>query len=285
MVVIIAIPLAVLSKDFDKRTAEIIEGVSKVVAAIAIVMLSLKIPKWLGFYKNKKKGKVQEGFDLSIKSVRFNVAWNIWREIAECGVFLLPSFLKGDNLKAIPLSAFVGIVVGLAVGFLIYWANKAIKRKMPLAIFITLLLVFLSTGLFVGGCHEFEEVWGETHKVWKIANPNMSHKQLPMVLVKPFGYSSSRTVLQIACFWSWLALSACLHGFMMWRTKKINRELAQQQADASGDIVDAEKQCAPDHQETEEMSTNSAINAKDIEAGTTQHDNISDGSSGEIIDC
>lgn len=228
VVVVVAIPLAVLSKGFSKRAAEIIEGVSKVVAALAIVLLSLKIPKWLGFYKNKKKGKVQEGFDLTVRSVRFNVAWNVWREVAECGVFLLPSFLQGDNLKAIPLSAFVGIVVGLLVGFLIYWSNRAIKRKMPLAIFITLLLVFLSTGLFVGGCHEFEEVWGETNKVWVISNPGLSHKQLPMVLLKPFGYSSSRTVLQLACFWLWLAFSAALHGFMIWRTKKINRELARQ---------------------------------------------------------
>lgn len=227
IVIIVAIPLAVLSKNFDEKTADIIEGVSKVVAAICILQLSLKMPKWLGFYKNKKKGKVSEGFDMTLNSVRFNVGWNIWREIAECGVFLLPSFLQGDNLEAIPISAIVGIVVGLAVGFFVYWANRRLTNKLYLCLFITGLLVFLATGLFVGGCHEFEEVFGETDKVWVIENDFWSHKKLPMAILKPFGYSSSRTVLQICCFWLWLLLSACCHYFMYWRTQKILREMQE----------------------------------------------------------
>ena len=209
---------------------------SKVVAALCILQLSLKIPKWLGFYKNKKKGKVVEDFDCTMKSIRFNVAWNVWREVAECGVFLLPSFLQGENISAIPLSAVVGIAVGLIVGFFIFWANRNLKNKLYLAIFVTLLLVFLSTGLFVGGCHEFEEVWGETRKVWSVNNDFWSHKQLPMAILKPFGYSSSRTVLQITTFWCWLFLSALLHGWKMWQTKKINRELAE----LEGEKVDPE---------------------------------------------
>jgi high-affinity iron transporter len=222
-----AIPLGVLSREFEERTADIIEGVSKVVAAICILILSLKIPKWLGFYKSKKKGKVSDEMDLTLRSIRFNVAWNVWREVAECGVFLLPALLSGDHVGAIPLSAVAGIVIGLAVGFFIYYANLKFKNKLPVAILVTLVLVFLSVGLMVGGVHEFEEVWGETHDVYEIENPNASHKQLPMAIFKVFGYSASRTVLQITMFWCWLALSAALHGFMMWRTRRINRELEE----------------------------------------------------------
>mmetsp|Transcript_5025 Transcript_5025/g.9585 ORF Transcript_5025/g.9585 Transcript_5025/m.9585 type:complete len:320 (+) Transcript_5025:92-1051(+) len=233
VVVIVAIPLAVLSNEFDEKTADIIEGISKVVAAICIVQLSTKMPKWLGFYKNKKAGKVQPDMDITISSIRFNVAWNIWREIAECGVFLLPSFLDGDHLEAIPISAIIGIVVGLAIGFFIYWANLTFKNKLYLCLFTTLLLVFLATGLFVGGCHEFEEVWGETKKVWKIENSGWSHKELPMAIFKPFGYSSSRTVLQITCFWGWLAVSATLHGYKYHQTVKIQREMAEGKLESS----------------------------------------------------
>lgn len=240
VVVIVAIPLAVLSNEFDNETAMIIEGISKVVAAVCILQLSTKMPKWLGFYKTMKAGKVAPDMDITIRSIRFNVAWNIWREIAECGVFLLPSFLNGDGLSAIPLSAFIGTVVGLAVGFFIYWANLTFKNKSFLCIFATLLLVFLATGLFVGGCHEFEEVWGETRKVWAIKNDGWSHKELPMAIFKPFGYSSSRTVLQICCFWLWLALSAVVHGFKYYQTVKINREIAEGNlAVADGKIVDS----------------------------------------------
>lgn len=227
VVVIVAIPLAVLSKDFDEKVADVIEGVSKVVAAICILQLSLKIPKWMGYYKNKKDGKISRSFDLTIPSIRFNVAWNIWREVAECGVFLLPAFLKGDNLVAIPLSAVIGITVGLAVGFFVYWANQSMKKKQYVCIFVTLVLVFLATGLLVGGCHEFEEVWGETKKVWTIGNDFWSHKELPMVILKPFGYSSSRTVLQIATFWGFLGLSALLHFMKFQEMKRLDHELKQ----------------------------------------------------------
>lgn len=97
----VAIPLAILSNDLDERVVEIIEGISKVVAAICIVQLSVKLPVWLGIYKKvslwpwKKydPAKAKNVDNLSIPEIRFNVAWNIWREVAECGVFLIPFFL------------------------------------------------------------------------------------------------------------------------------------------------------------------------------------------------
>jgi high-affinity iron transporter len=227
VVIIVAIPLAILSNELDERVVQVIEGVSKVVAAICIIQLTLKVPKWFGFYKSKKSdGKIQESFDLTLRSIRFNIAWNVWREVAECGVFLLPALLSGDNLKAIPLSAFSGILAGLVLGIAIYIGNQRLNNKFYLATFMTLLLVFLSTGLLVGGIHEFEETYGETRDVWVIEGNFWDSSKLPMAMVKPFGYSSSRTVLQIASFWGWLAIAAILHGFMIWRTKKIEEELA-----------------------------------------------------------
>lgn len=227
VVVIVAIPLAILSNEFNKDVAEWIEGVSKVIAAVCILILSLKIPKWMGYYKNKKNGKISQSFDLTITSIRFNVAWNIWREVAECGVFLLPLFLDGNNLVAIPLSALVGISVGLAVGFFVYWANLAMKKKHYACIFVTLVLIFLAAGLFVGGCHEFEEMLGETREVWAVKNDFWSHRELPMVILKPFGYSSSRTVLQISSYWCFLGVTAALHMMKFMQMKRLNQELKQ----------------------------------------------------------
>jgi high-affinity iron transporter len=117
---------------------------------------------------------------------------------------------------------------------------------------MALLLLFLSVGLFVGGCHEFEEVYGETDKVYNIgvkrslfeeegtshlsyserfltaadeeAKPEYtfwSEKKLPMALLKPFGYSAGRTQLQIACFWSWLVFGIVLHAWKYVSSKKI----------------------------------------------------------------
>lgn len=226
------IPLAVLSNDMDDKTADIIEGVSKVVAAVCILQLSLKIPKFMGFYPSKKEEK---NAGETIKGIRFNVAWNIWREMAECGVFLIPFILDGD-WESIPLSAVAGTVIALAMGGLIYWGNKKQKSKFNICVFMAFLLAQLSTGLFVGGCHEFEEVWGETTKVWKIEGDFWNHKELPMAIIKPFGYSSSRTELQIACFWSWTALAAGLHVWKYKQAQKLKEKKSQETDSDSGDV-------------------------------------------------
>jgi high-affinity iron transporter len=243
VIAVVAIPLAVLSMNFDNTTAKVIEGVSKIVAGISLLLLSLKLPKFLGVYgscKTSKNRKSQQASSdgvqaddqnasddsdpdyLTKRSIRFNVAWNIWREVAECGVFLIPFFLAGD-LLAIPLSAVIGALVGTAAGFGIYFANKRLKNKKGLAIFAVLLLCFLSAGLLTGGCHNLEVEFGSTPTVWALQPDFWSIDRLPMTLLKPFGYNDSRTVLEIVCYWSWLALSALLHYRKYRMSPKPNR--------------------------------------------------------------
>jgi high-affinity iron transporter len=142
--------LALLSRNLNKRVVEFIEGISKLVAVMFVLQLSLKIPKFLGVYPSKK-GEDGLTVGLSLKSIRFNVAWNIWREVAECGAFLIPFFLTGEGAKAIPLSGLIGIAVGGLMGVIIYYSNKRLEDKTWLAVFMSVILLFLSVGLFVGG--------------------------------------------------------------------------------------------------------------------------------------
>ena len=237
--VTVAIPLAVLSRDFDPKTADLIEGISKVVASVCILQLSLKMPKFFGIYPSRKNSTKdlqttsvddandeeghtedengEEGTNhklsngLSLKSIRFNVAWNIWREVAECGAFLIPFFLTGNGARRIPLSGAVGLVIGMAGCSGVYYANQKFKSTVGLTTFISSLLLLFSAGLFTGGCHEFEVVYGYTPVVWRIRGEFWNAEKLPMTLLQPFGYSSTRTVLQLACFWSWLLAGIALH--------------------------------------------------------------------------
>ena len=275
VVIAVAVPLAVLSQDLDEKTADIIEGVSKIVAAICILQLSLKIPKWLGVYASKKMGADGVVVGLSLKSIRFNVAWNIWREVAECGVFLIPFFL-GEGAIAIPLSAVIGIILGLAIGLALYWGNRKLDNKKWLAFFMAAVLGMLSVGLFTGGCHEFEEALGETPYVWKIdggsSDSFWSHKRLPMALLKPFGYSSKRTQLQIACFWSWFALTIILHFWKWYSSKKIfeAQALAEEELATGKAIGDGEEAPADKLEETQQNDDNidsSNTSGSDIESG------------------
>lgn len=233
LIIIVGVVLAVLSRGFDEKIGDIIEGVSKVVAAFCILQLSLKMPKFLGCYASKKGADGVE-VGLTLKSIRFNVAWNIWREVAEIGVFLIPFFLEGEKAKAIPLSGLAGCAVGGLLGGIIYIANKKLKNKTWLAVFMAVLLLFLATGLFTGGMHEFEEVWGMTKNVYnyrEAANGFFNEKKLPMAMVKPFGYSAKRSVLQIASFWTFLCFGCLLHFWKWLSTKKIReaQELAEQE--------------------------------------------------------
>jgi high-affinity iron transporter len=234
MVCIVAIPLSLASGEFSEEATAIIEGVSKVIGAIAIMQLSLKIPVWLGFYakvsifpwKKAVLSNNEKDVGISVREIRFNVAWNIWREVAECGVFLIPFFL-GKNAGAIPLSALIGIVISLVLGGLIYFANTKMTNKLSVVILMSGLMFFLSVGLMTGGLHEFEEVAGETPKVYSIQEPFFSSKKLPFAMLKPFGYSSSRTILQICTFWLFLAFGLALH-FLKWHKTKIARANQQQ---------------------------------------------------------
>jgi high-affinity iron transporter len=191
---------------------------------LLMLILNFFIFSSLRYYASKKV--TDEGLvkGLSIRSIKFNVAWNIWREVAEVGVFLIPFFLKRDSLTEIPVSALVGIVIGLAGGVGIYYASLKMKNKFWLTFFLSAVTGMLSVGLFVGGCHEFEEDWGETKKVWKIEGDFWQHKRLPMAIFKPFGYSASRTVLQICCFWSWVALLLGAHYYKYSQAQKIFAE-------------------------------------------------------------
>lgn len=237
VILAVAIPLGILSNELEKTTVYIIEGVAKVVGAVCILQLSLKMPVWLDIYKKipiipwKKhvslwcngsyEEKKTKDVGVTSREIFFNVSWNIWREVAECGAFLIPFFLQG-TVQAIPISALVGTVISVILGLLIYIANNKLKNKIYLAVLMSGLMLQLSTGLFTMGCHEFEVVWGSTAVVYKIEGEFWNDKSLPMTILRPFGYSSTRTVLQICCFWIWLAFGLFLH-YLKYRNTKIAR--------------------------------------------------------------
>jgi high-affinity iron transporter len=265
VVLALAIPLAVLSKDLNGDTIEIIEGVSKIVASVCILQLSVKIPVWLGLYWKvsvlpwKEKVPKQNEDMISNTEIRFNVAWNIWREVAECGVFLIPFFL-GTGAKAIPVSALIGVAISAVLGAGIYIANHKMNNKFWLSLFMSGLTLMLAVGLFTGGLHEFEEVYGETTLVWSISNDFWSHSSFPMVIVKPFGYSSSRTVLQMCAFWSFLALGLGYH-YLKWTATKTAKANYVEEPEVVKDVEAADK-TADETQDVEKSDEVSEENAQ-----------------------
>jgi len=220
MITALGIGLNAAGGELDDKVADIIEGVSKLVAAVCIAQLSLKVPTWLGIYP--KKNKVMLSEEITRRDLWFNVAWNIWREVAEIGAFLIPFFLNDEGAEAIPLSGIVGLLVGLFCGALIYAVSMILKDKRRLCIFLVVITGWLSMGLFTGGCHEIEEAAGETPYAWKIKGDFWSKKEFPMALFKPFGYSNSPTILWLVCLPVWAIILAALHIIKYQKVKKIS---------------------------------------------------------------
>lgn len=234
ILIAVAVTLYLLAKDsLSPKVIQITEGISKLVAAVCIAELSLKIPKWLGLYARKKKADLEGG--LSVRSIKFNVAWNIWREVAETGAFLLPSLLRKEFLP-IPVSGAIGIFIGGALGAGIYISNKKQSNMKFLAIFMSFLMAMLSIGLFTGGCNELEKAFGATKTVWTIEGDFWDNNKLPMTIIKPFGYSSSRTVLQICAFWCWSALLVGLH---YWKYQQSSMLMSEDEEGTEEDNLEA----------------------------------------------
>jgi high-affinity iron transporter len=171
---------------------------------------------------------------LTFSELRFNVAWNIWREMAEIGVFLIPSFISTTGV-AIPLSALSGIAIAVVFGGGIYLVSRQLDDKRYLAAFMSGVLGLLACGLFSYGCHEFEEVFGETEVAYQMP-PGMSHSQLPLAVIKPFGYSDHPTVLQLCTFYLFALVLVFAHA-LQWL--KFKRLAARRQAGASPATADA----------------------------------------------
>ena len=225
MILALGIGLNAAGGELDDKVADVIEGVSKLVAAVCIAQLSLKVPTWLGIYPKKKE--IMLGEDVTQRELWFNVAWNIWREVAEIGAFLIPFFLDDKGAEAIPLSGIVGLLVGLFCGALIYAASMLLKDKRKLCIFLAVITGWLSVGLFTGGCHEIEEAVGETPKAWKITADFWSKSKFPMALFKPFEYSNNPTILWLVCLPVWAIILVTLHVIKYQKVKNNSEKVAK----------------------------------------------------------
>lgn len=248
-ILFVGIGLHEAGNELEDEAKEIIEGVSKLVAAVCIAQLSLKMPVWLGVYPKPAKEKK---LGLTLRELWFNVAWNIWREIAEIGAFLVPFFLEDEAQEAIPLSGAVGLLIGVACGALIYGATKLMKSRSCIAFFLAFITGWLSTGLFCGGCHEIEEAAGETEDVWEIEDKGWSNKQFPMVMFKPFGWAHEPTELWIGAFVSWACMLVLLH-VCKYQWLKRKARLADEKAAASEDgkvAAEEDGKAAPEQEAT-----------------------------------
>ena len=249
----IAAPLYYLNEPIHThgfQAIELTEGISKLISAILMFRISVEVPKILGMgpFANFKTGAI------SRCEISTNIVLNVWREVCEIGLFLLPAFLGDQSrvlLREIPLSALAGVAIGTAIGALVYAAIRMLKSTRVVA-FVTIVITgWLACGLFHGAVTEFESALGGIRVNGTLLPNNTFPTEdiffMPgcadvlakncttwdpnewMSLLVPFGYSPSPSLAELASFWAVVLVLVVTHTLSLccaWRRVAKSKAIA-----------------------------------------------------------
>jgi len=143
------------------------EGASKLIGAILVCKMMFKMPKWFGI-SNYGRIENQEYVipntivpdDVldSKEKMGFNLFWNIFREMAECGSFVaIEGFLNPRAFNTLGWSVSVGLAASFAT-FIIIGLSMKYSTGHVAGVTCSIIIQMLAVGLFTGAAHAFEEV-------------------------------------------------------------------------------------------------------------------------------
>eukprot|EP00567_Pseudictyota_dubia_P009250 CAMPEP_0197436776 /NCGR_PEP_ID=MMETSP1175-20131217/4177_1 /TAXON_ID=1003142 /ORGANISM="Triceratium dubium, Strain CCMP147" /LENGTH=740 /DNA_ID=CAMNT_0042966157 /DNA_START=385 /DNA_END=2607 /DNA_ORIENTATION=- len=155
-----ACAVALNTKNLEKRMVSIVIGLSRLVGAVFIFFLSCMFPEWLEVYQIRRRRDVLP-VDRSLRSLRFNVMLGVLGQYFRVIIFLMP-FYCGANAVVIPVSAIVGIFIGIIVDCCVYWGHQHIgTRKNWVILFVMVFIAIVGSGLlFASGALYINDVWG-----------------------------------------------------------------------------------------------------------------------------
>lgn len=179
---------------------ELGEGLSKLIGAIFVIPLCLKIPKWFGIsnFVDDKENKVE-----GKKTMATSMFWNVLRETGECGAFIAMVVVASPaTMSDLGPSVGVGIGSALLAGGIIATGAKFISAK-GFAIGGAVICQLLAMGLLTGAVHSFEEFHeargGEmSYVIWYLKDVNSK------AVAKSFGWMGMQYEMTIACLLTWI---------------------------------------------------------------------------------
>jgi len=143
------------TRDMDWRMIHVLEGSSRILAALTLAWSSVKIPRLVGiYYTASRETHIHFVGCGNPKVLRFHVSYSILQYFLFILCVLLPFCGR-------PTSVVLGISFGFNVSLLVYIARRAksrmqVKMSMSMAAFFAL----SSSILFADGCHYIQTVWG-----------------------------------------------------------------------------------------------------------------------------
>ena len=118
-----AITLSLLTRDIDNRTSYIIVGLSNLVGAIFIFLLSYNAPQWLGVYSSIYSNGRRTPLGASLDALCSKVRLHVFRTFFKVYPTMIPFFL-GANAATIPVSVIVGCLVGFLLCLFGQWRRR-----------------------------------------------------------------------------------------------------------------------------------------------------------------
>lgn len=150
-------------KVFTGQGEQIFEGVVSVIASVMITILAFGMLKMMALqdkWNRKLKKSAMEALEgnkgFKVTYALFLIAFTaVLREGIESVLFLAGVGVD-TPWKAIPLGGIVGAILGITLGYVLFFGLKPVQLKW-FFIISTVILLFLAAGLMMTGVHEFQE--------------------------------------------------------------------------------------------------------------------------------
>ena len=200
--------LNVLGVAFEGRAEEIFEGVAMLLAAGVLT--------WMIFWMQRQGRRIQAELELDVRrAVTIGSIWALFslaflavvREGIETVLFLTAAALSATPAQTL-LGGAVGLIVAVALGWLMFAAGKRLDVRAFFRVTSVLLILF-AAGLVAQGVHEFQEAAllpTLIEHVWDI-NPILDEKStLGSILKALFGYNGNPSLLEMITYGVYFAV-------------------------------------------------------------------------------
>eukprot|EP00808_Paulinella_micropora_P007491 g56426.t1 len=219
---LLAVTVGLMTRNLDYRMHAILSGLSLLIGAVYLFLISIFVPTWSGVYirtsvmVERMDRSYRTGTLHNLKTLRFHVYWGILRLLARHCVFILP-FFSAMHAATIPVSILCGLLFGFSVDSTVYLLRrvKNAKKQERLTLGFAVLIALFSALLFSAGGWYIREVW-----------------------IRPEDLSvQGKAVLYVASILCWLLVAVAVHVFFLCRSKRLRKAEQTQAASPSSESV------------------------------------------------
>lgn len=232
-VVFVAVFYLTKSKVMTGPSKAIFKGYINLIAVLLITMLSFAMLRFMN-YEKKWASKLEEAaarIDVGKAnqwSVFFLAFTAVFREGVESVIFLA-GVSTTSSWTAIPLAGIVGVLIGLAVGFALYYTGKQIKDIAWFFVLSCTLLFFIAAGLTSLAMVSWQSIgwfgtwspptdrpwWNRT--VWDTSSCCPTSNQFFALMTAMFGYLPKPTFVSLFSYFGYWAIVLFCVGVKLWR--------------------------------------------------------------------